>query len=85
MGVKNVVKKIGGKAADRVAKLSALSPDQVEKIQLQREEYLLQMPKPDDENAKAITQRMLAANSIEIFNSYPVSYTHLTLPTNSLV
>lgn len=83
MGVKNVVKKIGGKAADRVAKLSALSPDQVEKIQLQREEYLLQMPKPDDENAKAITQRMLAANSIEIFNSYLPQIKDLYLPVEN--
>lgn len=83
MGVKNVVKKIGGKAADRVAKLSALSPDQVEKIQLQREEYLLQMPKPDDENAKAITQRMLAANSIEIFNSYLPQIKDLYLPVGN--
>ena len=83
MGVKNVVKKIGGKAADRVAKLSALSPEQVEKVQLQREEYLLQMPKPDDENARAITQRMLAANSIEIFNSYLPQIKDLYLPVEN--
>lgn len=83
MGVKNVVKKIGGKAADRVAKLSALSPEQVEKVQIQREEYLLQMPKPDDENARAITQRMLAANSIEIFNSYLPQIKDLYLPVEN--
>lgn len=41
MGVKNVVKRIGQRAGDKVAKLSALSPYQVETIQLRREEYLL--------------------------------------------
>ena len=34
MGIKNVVKKIGGKAGDKVAQLSSLSPAQVENVQL---------------------------------------------------
>ena len=42
MGVKNVVKRIGAKAGDKVAKLSALSPEQVAQVQLQRENYLLE-------------------------------------------
>ena len=44
MGIKNVVKKIGGKAGDKVAQLSSLSPAQVENVQLLREKYLLEMP-----------------------------------------
>lgn len=45
MGIKNVVKKIGGKAGDKVAQLSSLSPAQVENVQLLREKYLLEMPR----------------------------------------
>ena len=37
MGIKNVVKRVGDKAGNRVAKLAALSSGQVEEIQLQRE------------------------------------------------
>lgn len=51
MGIKNVVKKVGDKAGNKVAKLASLSSDQVEEIQLQREAYLLEEPKPDDDMA----------------------------------
>lgn len=70
MGVKNIVKKIGNKASDKVAKLSALSPAQLEEIQLKRENYLLEMPDPTDEVARTTTERMMAASSIEIFNAF---------------
>ena len=49
MGIKNVVKRVGDKAGNRVAKLAALSSGQVEEIQLQREKYLLEKPDPSDE------------------------------------
>ena len=52
MGIKNVVKKIGGKAGDKVAQLSSLSPAQVENVQLLREKYLLEMPNPNDPTAR---------------------------------
>lgn len=51
MGIKNVVK-IGGKAGDKVAQLSSLSPAQVENVQLLREKYLLEMPNPNDPTAR---------------------------------
>ena len=70
MGVKNIVKKVAQKAGDGVAKLSALSPTQIEEIQLQREEYLLKMPDPNDPVARDLTDRMMAASSVEIFNAY---------------
>lgn len=70
MGVKNYVKKIGDKAGNKVAKLSALSSDQVVEIQNQREEYLLEKPDPTDEVALATTLRMMAASSVEMFNAY---------------
>ena len=70
MGVKNIVRRIGQKAGDAVAKLAALSPSQVADIQKQREEYLLKMPAPDDIAARETTNKMLAASSIEIYNAY---------------
>lgn len=80
MGVKNVVKKIGQGAGNKVAKLSALSPTQIEEIQLKREQYLLEMPDPTDETARALTEKMMAANSIEIFNSFLPQIKDLYIP-----
>ena len=51
MGIKNVIRKIGNSAGNKVAKLAALSSDQVEEIQLQREKYLLEKPDPTDKLA----------------------------------
>ena len=70
MGIKNVVKRVGDKAGNRVAKLAALSSGQVEEIQLQREKYLLEKPDPSDELAIDTTWRMMAADSIEIYHAY---------------
>ena len=80
MGVKNVVKRIGARAGNRVAKLSELSPFQVEEIQSKREEYLLEMPDPKDTNAVELTERLMAASSIEIFNAYLSQIKDLYLP-----
>lgn len=70
MGIKNIVKKIAGKAGDAVYKVSALSPEQLQNIQKQREKYLSEMPKPNDPNAIELTNRLLAAASVEIYNAY---------------
>ena len=80
MGIKNVVKKVGDKAGNKVAKLAALSSGQVEEIQLQREEYLLEKPDPTDELAIDTTWRMMAASSVEIFNAYLPQIKELYLP-----
>lgn len=80
MGVKNVVKKIGNKAGDRVAKLATLSPVQVEEVQLKRENYLLEMPNPNDSVARSTTERMMAASSIEIFNAFLPQIKDLYVP-----
>ena len=80
MGIKNVVKKIGNKAGDKVAKLSALSAGQVEEIQFKREEYLLEKPDPNDELAIDTTWRMMAASSVEIYNAYLPQIKELYLP-----
>ena len=80
MGIKNAVKKIGDKAGNKVAKLAALSSDQVEEIQFQREAYLLEEPNPDDDMALETTWRMMAASSVEIFNAYLPQIKDLYLP-----
>lgn len=80
MGVQNIVKRIGNKAGDKVAKLSALSTGQVEEVQLKREEYLLEKPNPNDELAIDTTLRMMAASSVEIFNAYLPQIKELYLP-----
>ncbi|MCI9142699.1 MAG: DUF87 domain-containing protein [Lachnospiraceae bacterium] len=80
MGVKNVIKKIGQTAGDKVAKLSSLSPVQVEEVQLRREEYLLEKPNPNDKAARVCTERMMAASSVEIFNAYLPQLKELYLP-----
>ena len=80
MGVKNVVRRIGEKTGDRVAQLSKLSPAQIVDVQAKREEYLLEMPKPDDEVARALTEKMMAASSIEVFNAFLPQIKELYLP-----
>ena len=82
MGVKSVVRKIGGKAGDKVAKLATLSPSQVLEVQEKRENYLLEMPDPNDELAVERTSRMMAASSIEIFNAFLPQIKELYLPVN---
>ena len=66
----NIIKKAGGKAADAVAKLAVLSPEQLRDVQKRRDEYLSQIPSMDDASAEELTNRLLAAGSIEIYNEY---------------
>ena len=80
MAIKNVVRRIGERAGDTVAQLSKLSPSQIVDIQQKREEYLLEMPSADDEVARIITERLMAASSIEVFNAYLPQIKELYLP-----
>lgn len=80
MGVKNVVRRIGEKTGDKVAQLSKLSPAQIVDVQAKREEYLLEMPKANDEVARALTEKMMAASSIEVFNAFLPQIKELYLP-----
>lgn len=70
MGIKNFLAKTGVKAADKIAKLSTLSPEQLVVLQHRKEVYLSQTPSPDDAAAEELTRRLLAAESIEIYNEY---------------
>ena len=70
MGIKNIVAKAGGKAADKVAKLAVLSPEQLNEVQANREKYLLQMPEVEGDAVEELTSRLIAASSTEVFNLY---------------
>ncbi len=84
MGVRDLVKRVGDKAANKIYDLSKLSSDQVEAVQLIREKYLLDLSEmdPNDDTAREITQRMMAANSIEIYNAYLSQLRDLYLPVD---
>ena len=83
MGViRDYMVKAGTKAADRITKLSALSPEQVADIQLKRSEYLSEMPDLTDEIASELTEKLLAASSVEIYNAYLPQIKELYLPVN---
>lgn len=70
MGIKDVAVKVAGKAGDAVAKVSSLSPDQLEKVQAKRDEFLSQMPDPNDPAAVELTERLIAACGVEIYSAY---------------
>lgn len=80
MGVKGILKRAAGKAADGVSKLSSLSPEQLDKVQSQRDEYLSQMPDPNDSTAEELTKRLLAASSVEIYKAYLAQLKELYVP-----
>lgn len=82
--VKNLMVKAGGKAADKIAKLSSLSPEQVQDIQNKRNSYLMQMPDLTDDTAQEMTEKLLAASSVEIYNAYLPQLKELYLPVKQV-
>ncbi|MBO5609070.1 MAG: DUF87 domain-containing protein [Eubacterium sp.] len=70
MGIKKLITRAGVKAADKVAKLAVLSPDQLKQVEENREKYLMQMPKVDGDEVEELTSRLIAASSTEVFNLY---------------
>ena len=70
MGIKNMVKRAAGKAADAVTKAASLSPEQVDSILRGRATYLEQMPDPSDPAAEELTRRLLSSIGVEIYSAY---------------
>jgi len=70
MGLMQIVSRTNGKLVDGIAKAAALSPKQLSDVAEKRDNYLLEMPDPKDVIAQATTEKLLAANSIEVFNAY---------------
>lgn len=83
MGIKNIVRKIGDKASDTVAKLSTLSPEQLKTIQEEREKYLSKIPDPTDAASEELTNRLLAAGAIEIYHAYLKQIKQLYVPVEA--
>ena len=83
MGIRNAIAKASGKAGDKVAKLAALSPQQVEEIIQFRDMYMINMPDPTDYNARTITENYLAAAGTEIYNAYLPQIKELYTPVES--
>ena len=82
MGIKNIINKAEAKAADKVAKLSSLSPEQLKQVEEQREKYLADQPNISDEE---LTNRLLASCGVEIFNSYLEQIKELYVPIENKV
>lgn len=82
MGVKQMISRAGEKAGNRVARLSKLSPEQIREIEDKREKYLSEMPDPTDPTATALTEKLLAANSVEIYNAYLPQIHKLYVPVS---
>ena len=65
-----MLRRTGQRAADTVARLSVLSPEQVQEMMDRREHYLSEMPDPRDSAAVELTRRYMAATSISIYSEY---------------
>lgn len=65
-----ILQKIKNGAANKIAGLSKLSSDQLEKIDTLRAKYFSELPNPKDKNSEELTYKLLASASIEIYNSY---------------
>ena len=85
MGIKSFAKKAAIKSADAVAKLSVLSPEQLKSIEYKRMDYLSDLPRPNDEVAQILTERLLAAAGIDIYNEYLEQISNLYVPVERKV
>ena len=82
MGLKNIIINQAQKTGDKIAKMSALSPQQVAEIQKMRDGYfeLLRRGDPNDPANVDYTKGLLAAGSVEIFDAYLPQIKELYIP-----
>lgn len=80
MGIKNLIKRAGVKAADTINRLSVLSPEQVKHVEELREMYLSEIPDPSDVVAEELTEKLLAVCGVEIYNAYLPQLNELYVP-----
>ena len=78
--ISKYVKKAGNKAGDAVAKMASLSPSEIETIEKKRLAYLSERPEANDPAAVELTNRLLAASGVEIFNAYLPQISELYCP-----
>lgn len=82
MGISKIIQRAAAKGANKVAKLASLSPDELNKMAELRDEYLSETPDPTDLEALEATGRLLAENSVEIYNAYLPQIETLYSPVN---
>ena len=70
MGLMQIVSRAGNKIGDGISKAASLSPSQLNEIAGMRYNYLFEMPSTDGPIAQLTTERLIAANSVEVFNAY---------------
>jgi hypothetical protein len=80
MSLHDFAVKSAQKAGNTVAKLSALSPEQLQEVERNRQKYLSEKPDPQDPAAVELTYRLLGASGVEIFNAYLPSLHDLYVP-----
>lgn len=83
MGIKNMIKKSAQKAGDGVAKLSSLSPAQLEEVAKNRDKYLSEMPDLKGKEAEELTNRLLGTIAVEIYNAYLPQLKELYVPVDN--
>lgn len=67
---KGALEKAEKKINSTIARRAALSPEELKAIESSRDKYLQGKPDPNDPAEVALTMRLMAANSIEIYNAY---------------
>lgn len=82
MGIKKMISGAANAAGNAVAKASSLSSEQCEELERQREKCLTEMPSGDDELATELTNRLIAAAGVEIFDAYLPQMSEIYIPVD---
>lgn len=82
MGIRQIIKRAEDKVGNKVAELSSLSPAELKKVDEEREKYLTEMgtKDPQGEIAVGLTDKLIAANAVEIYNAYLPQLRELYIP-----
>ncbi|MDO4666958.1 MAG: ATP-binding protein [Streptococcus sp.] len=83
MGIKRIINKMGSNAASSLSKLAVLSPEELEKLEDSRSNYFSKIPNLNDSSAAELTERLLSATSIEIYNAFLSQLKDLYLPLDN--
>lgn len=82
MGLKSLARRALNRVSDGIARASALSPAQLKELEVKRERYLSESPNPNDPTSEALTEHLLAACGVEIYDAYLPRLKDLYLPVD---
>lgn len=85
MTIRDLARRSAVMAGDAVAKLSSLSPEQLEQVEERRQKYLSEMPSADDAAAVELTNRLIAAAGVEIYSAYLPQIKSMYVPVEDTV